>query len=200
MSANDATQAANNEKLTAESRLVAAEAYQNVAQNPELSAGLAMQAIGLQDSPQAENALRAALPGVQEIHAFQDGAGVSSVAVDPKNPDEVASADFNGHARIWDIRTGQHPVSMSLGGFQATGTANTVAFNEAGTEVAVGYGGGDIAVFDAHTGKNLRWRRTAAPESCASSSSGTQTRSRSRHSRTPHCGCPRRGRSAATSL
>ena len=155
-SANDATQAANNEKLTAESRLVAAEAYQNVAQNPELSAGLAMQAIGLQDSPQAENALRAALPGVQEIHAFQDGAGVSSVAVDPKNPDEVASADFNGHARIWDIRTGQHPVSMSLGGFQATGTANTVAFNEAGTEVAVGYGGGDIAVFDAHTGKNLR--------------------------------------------
>jgi hypothetical protein len=154
--ANNATQAANNEKLTAESRLVAAEAYQNVAQNPELSAGLAMQAIGLQDSPQAENALRAALPGVQEIHAFQDGAGVSSVAVDPKNPDEVASADFNGHARIWDIRTGQHPVSMSLGGFQTTGTANTVAFNEAGTEVAVGYGGGDIAVFDAHTGKNLR--------------------------------------------
>jgi WD40 repeat protein len=45
---------------------------------------------------------------------------------------------------------------MSLGGFNVTGGALTVAFNPAGTQVAVGYASGQVGVFDAANGKKLQ--------------------------------------------
>ena len=69
---------------------------------------------------------------------------------------KVASADFSGVASIWNVKTGQRLVRTSLGGFSTTGTADAVAFNPSGTEVAVGYGNGVVAVFNARSGKELR--------------------------------------------
>ena len=71
--ANNATQAANNEKLTAESRELAAEAAQNDAQDPALSTELALQALQLDQTNEAQQALRAALPGIQAIGTIPDG-------------------------------------------------------------------------------------------------------------------------------
>jgi len=154
-SANDATQAANKEKLTAESRQLAAEAAQNDAQDPALSTELALQALQLDQTNEAQQALRAALPGIQAIGTIPDGSLVFSAAFDPRKSDWVASADASGIARMWDVKTGKTLFTMSLGGFSVTGSADAVAFNPSGTEVAVGYASGDVAVFSAVTGKEI---------------------------------------------
>ncbi len=154
-SADNAKLAANTEKLTAESRELAAEADLNVGHDPELSTLLALQALHLRSTSQADEALRAALPGLQTVRAFQDGSTVYSAAFDPADNNLVASADFAGISWIWNVDTGQRLVRMSLGGFSSSGTADTVAFNPSGTEVAVGYGDGGVAVFDAHSGREL---------------------------------------------
>ena len=74
---------ANNEKLTAESRQLAAEASADIPSDPELSTLLALQALHLHTTSQAEDALRAALPLLQAVRTFQDGSTVFSAAFDP---------------------------------------------------------------------------------------------------------------------
>ena len=143
------------EKLTAESRELAADADVNTARDPELSVLLALQALHLQDTNQAEEALRAALPELQAARTFQIGTTVNSAAFDPADANKVASADRSGTAWIWDVKTGHHLVPMSLGGFNVTGGALALAFDQAGTRVAVGYADGQVGVFDARDGKKL---------------------------------------------
>ena len=142
---------------TAESRQLAAAADVNVTRDPELSALLALQGLRLHYTSQAEAALRAALPEVQEVRTLRDGTVVLGAVFDPVDANLVASADKNGVAWIWDAETGRRLVRLPpQGGHTVTGTANAVAFNPAGTEVAVGYSGGTVAVFDARSGKELR--------------------------------------------
>ena len=119
---------ANTEKLTAESRELAADADANTNRDPELSTLLALQAWHLQPTSQAEEALRTALPELQEIRTFQVGTTVNWAAFDPADANTVASADRYGIASIWNVTTG-HRLVLSLGGFNATGGADAVAFN-----------------------------------------------------------------------
>jgi WD40 repeat protein len=146
---------ANNEKLTAESRELAAESLLNGGTNSELSTQLALAALQLRRTPQAEEALRAALPGLQTVRTFQDGTTVGSAAFDPMDDTKVVSGDFSGITSIWDATTGRRLVRMSQGGYRTTGGA-VAAFNSSGSKVAVGYGNGPVVLFDAHTGKKLQ--------------------------------------------
>jgi WD40 repeat protein len=170
---------ANTEKLTAESRQLAAEADLNVTHDPELSAALALQALRLRTTREAADALRAALPGLQALRSFDDGSTVYSAAFDPADQEKVVSGDFSGRAWIWDVKTGQRLVDLSAEGFTKTVAAQTtafepfraaqgppsssqylksadaVAFNPAGTEVAVGYANGSVTLFDARSGRGL---------------------------------------------
>jgi WD40 repeat protein len=147
---------ANTEKLTAESRQLAAEADLNVAQDPELSTSLALQALHLQDTSQAEDALRTALPEVQEIKVYQISAPVFSAVFDPANASRVVSAGNDGSVWMWDTKTGHRIMSLPpKGGFGQDGSADIVAFNPVGTEVAVGYSFGQVVIFDARSGKEL---------------------------------------------
>ncbi len=145
---------ANAEKLTAEWGQLAAFAEGHLATDPELSARLAVEALDHRRyTAQMEAVLRAALPDLQSAGTLQDGPTVFSAVFDPADANEVASADYNGAVWIWDVKTGRKLVPMSLGGYDVTGTADTVAFNQAGTEVAVGYADGTVALFDAHNGR-----------------------------------------------
>jgi WD40 repeat protein len=141
-------------KLTAESRQLAADAEVNATRDPELSVLLALQALRLHYTSQAEDALRAVLPELQAVRTFRGGTTVYSAVFDPVDANKVASADRSG-AWIWDVKTG-HRVRMSLGGFAVTGAANAGACNPAGTEVAVGYADGKVALFDARSGRELQ--------------------------------------------
>jgi WD40 repeat protein len=141
-------------KLTAESRQLAADAEVNATRDPELSVLLALQALRLHYTSQAEDALRAVLPELQAVRTFRERTTVYSAVFDPVDTNKVASADRSG-AWIWDVKTG-HRVRMSPGGFAVTGAAYAVAFNPAGTDVAVGYANGKVALFDAHSGRELQ--------------------------------------------
>jgi len=145
---------ANTEKLTAESRQLAADADLNLAHDPELSTSLAMQALKLSSTSQAEDALRAGLPGLQVLRTIHDGSAVSAAAFDPADPDKVASADSTGTVWIWDVRTGRRLERLVYGDYAKTGEASTVAFSPDGSRVAVGYqGSSHVVVFDARSGQ-----------------------------------------------
>ncbi len=146
---------ANNEKLTAESRQLAAESFLNVSSNPQLSTQLALAALQLRSTPQAEEALRSALPGLQTVRTFQDGTDVYTAAFDPADDDKVVSGDFSGITSVWDVTTGKRLARMSLGSYTTTGGASS-AFSASGTDVVVGYGDGAVALFDARTGAKLQ--------------------------------------------
>ena len=135
---------------------MAADAEVNATRDPELSVLLALQALRLHYTSQAEDALRAALPELQAVRTFRDGTTVYSAVFDPVDANKVASADRYGVAWIWDVKTGHRLVRMSLGGFAVTGAAYAVAFNPAGTKVAVGYADGKVALFDARSGRELQ--------------------------------------------
>jgi WD40 repeat protein len=146
----------HNEKLTADSRALAADADVNTARDPELSVLLALRALRVHDTSQAKRALRAALPELQVVRMFRVGTTVHSAAFDPADANKVAGADRSGMARIWDVQARHRPVPMSLGGFKLTENAMAVAFSRAGTQVAVGYAKGQVGVFDARGGKKLQ--------------------------------------------
>ena len=145
-----------NEKLTAESRELAADAIVNSSRDPELGVLLALQALHLQYTDQAEESLRSALPGLQAVRTFQDGTTVSSAVFDPVDANEVASADRHGMASMWDVKTGRRLMGMSMGGFNVTGGALAVTFNPAGTQLGVGFAGGQVALFDTTNGRKLQ--------------------------------------------
>jgi WD40 repeat protein len=142
------------QKQAADSGQLAAAADANLARDPELSVRLALQALRLRYTSAAEAALRDALPKLQAVRTFQDGTLVFSAAFDPVDPNKVASADKDGAAWIWDVRTERRLVRLApVGAPGNAGTADTVAYNPAGTKVAVGYANGTVALFDAASGK-----------------------------------------------
>jgi WD40 repeat protein len=136
---------------------LAATAEADLTQDPEHSMQLAMQALGWGQSAAATHALRDALPAVQEVRALRDGTVALSAAFDPVNPDEVVSADKDGMVSIWDVKTGQRLRKWPApAGVPRDDTAADAMFTPDGTRVAVGYGLGTIALFDAATGRELR--------------------------------------------
>lgn len=144
------------QEATQSAQLTAA-ANAELARNPEHSARLAVQALKLRDTDVAEAALREAVPQLQAVRTLQDGTVVYAAAIDPVDPEKVVSADKNGDTWIWNVRTGKHMVSLSpAGGYDAAGTADAVAFDPAGSKVAVGYSYGIVVLFDADTGKELQ--------------------------------------------
>jgi WD40 repeat protein len=150
--------AANTEKVIAESRQLAADADLNLASDPELSTLLAMKALHLDHTnQQAVDALRAALPQIQDMGTYQARTPVSSAVFDPADTSRVVSAGNDGSAWIWNAKTGRHIAPLSpQGGFGQDGSADVAAFNPTGTEVAIGYSLGQVALFDARSGKELQ--------------------------------------------
>jgi WD40 repeat protein len=143
---------ANTEKLTAESRQLAADADLNVARNPELSTSLALQALKLRSTSQAADSLRTALPNLQALRTFHDGSAVSAAAFDPTDANIVAGSDNSGIVWMWDIKTGRRVERLMGGSSDLSGGATAMAFNPGGTKVAVGYGTGTVDVFDVRGG------------------------------------------------
>ena len=145
------------QKEVAESGQLAATADANAARDPAASVRQALRALRLRYTGAADSALRNALPDLQAVRTLQDGRTVVlSAEFDPADPGRVATADKNGAAWIWDVATGRHLVRLlPAGGLGAAGTADVVAFNPAGTKIAVGYGGGMVDVFSARSGRQL---------------------------------------------
>jgi WD40 repeat protein len=141
----------------AEALGVAASAEAILGQNPQRATAYALRALRMDPILEAQSALRDALPALQTVRTLRDGTVVFSAVFDPADPNKVASADRNGTAWIWDVATGRRLIRLSPPGNPVqAGTADTVAFDPAGTKVAVGYGSGTVVLFDARSGNELQ--------------------------------------------
>ena len=147
---------AETQQQIAESTALAAVANTDLTVDPQMSVQLARQALSVSNTSQAQEALRAALSAVQEVAAIPTGASAFGAAFDPADPDRVASVGQNGGAWIWDVTTGHRLVGLSpQHGAGSLGNADAVAFNPAGTRVAVGYQYGSVIIFS-NSGKQIQ--------------------------------------------
>jgi WD40 repeat protein len=92
----------------------------------------------------------------KEISAFEHGARVTLVALDPKAR-QVFSADNRGGAFVWDLKSGKQRARLGLKARQYTISA--ARFSPDGTRLLTGAPGRSVTLWDTRTGSTLdRWR------------------------------------------
>jgi WD40 repeat protein len=140
---------------TAQSRQIAAEAETALTSDPELSTLLALQALKVRPTAQAEAALRDALPQLQVLQTLP-GATTMEAATFSPNGKEVLTADLDGNVALWNASTGRRlltrrdPQGRSI---------VTLAFNPAGTEfltASLDGSYGAVTLWNASTDRPLR--------------------------------------------
>ena len=97
---------------TAQSRQLAASAEANLGVDPQLSTQLALQALQIKYTTQAETALRDALPNDQLLHTLRQKAPIDAANFSPDGK-LVVTASQDGTARIWNATTGQ-PTGITI--------------------------------------------------------------------------------------
>ncbi len=85
------------------SRVLAADAVANLSGDPELSALLALSAMGKSPTPQAVAALRQSLPQIEEERTLDFGTSVSATVFSPDGKFLAAATADSGDVKIWDL-------------------------------------------------------------------------------------------------
>lgn len=141
---------------SAVTNLRAAQANQIVAgsegvasQDPELSMLLAVRALHLKYSEQAEAVLRDGLPQLQELDYHHTGAAVNSASFSPGGR-EILIATETGAAIVEPSTGRQTPLRGH------SGPVNSAAFSQDGTKIVTADKDGTAIIWDAATGSPLR--------------------------------------------
>ncbi len=146
------SQRANQEARLSKSRELAAAAITNLEVDPERSILLALEAVSMAHTLEAEDALHKAVVA-SRVQLTIDGhdAEIWGLAFSPDGT-KLASASQDGTARIWDSASGKELLV-----FQGHGTIgiNSIAFSPDGNHVATAADNGRVKVWDAATGKEL---------------------------------------------
>jgi WD40 repeat protein len=142
--------AASNLEAAQASKLVAS-AEQTLPGDPELSTQLALRALHLKRTPQAEAALREAVPQLHELKTLSVGSAVNAAAFG-RGGSRVVTAGENGTAIIWDAANGARLRELPA----HDGPVNGAAFSPNGSEVVAAYKDGTAIVWDAANGARLR--------------------------------------------
>ena len=136
---------------TAQSLQLAASAEATLAKDPELSTLLAMQALRVRDTPQAEEALRDALPQLRVLGTMHT-AGPLADAVLNRAGTEVVTAGRDGVARIWST-TSHKQLAVLRGGPVAPNGAgvslNSAVFSPDGKEILTASNDGTARIWSA---------------------------------------------------
>jgi WD40 repeat protein len=161
---------------SAVSNLEAARANQIVAgseralsQDPELSMLLALRAIHLKYSEQAETALRESLPELEELEYIDTGSAVNSASFS-RDGREILIATDAGAAIVDPTGRRQRPLRGHAG------PVNSAAFSKDGTKIVTADKDGTAIIWNAATGKLVRElpRSAEEVESAAFSPDGTK--------------------------
>lgn len=116
------------QKQVASSRELAAESLLHGQSDPQLSLLLAAEAARVRRTPEALDALRAALPSALQLHLMKTGSGSPGVATWSPDGRMVVTGGGDGKARIWDsngrlVRTfAAHRSSLVGAEFDRVGT------------------------------------------------------------------------------
>lgn len=94
------------------SRVLAADAASNLSGDPQLSTLLALSAIQVSPTKEAQAVLREAYPEVQEIRSLAWGSEISATAFSPDAKLVAAAATNHAVVRIWDSEHGGRPVDL----------------------------------------------------------------------------------------
>ena len=116
--------------------------------DPELSTAMALRALAIKASPQAEEELRVDLPELQELKTMRIGSPVDGVAFGPHGR-ELAAASEGGAASVWDLATGKRLENKDFG----AGPVESMAFSRDGVDVAVGTEHGEAILWNVRSGE-----------------------------------------------
>ena len=114
---------------TARCRQLAAQAEVALSTDPEQGTGLAMQALKVKNTAQADAALRDALPRMQVLQTLNVGDRTNDAEFDHGGRTVVTASD-NGTATLWDVGTGRRIKDLVPADHAALTTA---VFDRAGT-------------------------------------------------------------------
>lgn len=141
--------AANQNELKAQSREIAAAAIASLADDPERSILLALQALNTSHTVEAENALHRSILESRLRFALQHDAEVWSVAFSPDSK-RIGTASQDKTAKIWDVDTGKLLLTLNH-----DDSANGIVFSPDGKWIATTSDDGTAHVWDSMTGKRL---------------------------------------------
>jgi WD40 repeat protein len=138
-----------------QSRQLAASAEANLATDPVLSTKLALRALDVQYTSQAEAALRDALPGFQLLRTLYVGASVADAALSPDGAQAATASDEE--ITVWNARTGARLRVLRLPRGVPDEPATAVAFSPDGRDIACAYDTGAGAIWEFASGRLLRY-------------------------------------------
>ena len=135
----------------AQSLQLAASAEATLAKDPELSTLLAMQALRVRDTPQAEEALRDALPQLRVLGTMRT-AGPLADAVLNRAGTEVVTAGRDGVARIWSTTSHRQLAALRGKPVAPNGAGvslNSAVFSSDGKEILTASNDGTARIWSA---------------------------------------------------
>jgi WD40 repeat protein len=141
---------ADSDLSSAQSSQVVASAEKTLPENPELSALLALYALHLKRTPQAEAALRQALPQLQELKAVPTHSAVNDAAFSPDGK-EIVTADEDGAAAIWELASGRRVRPLG----HEKQVLYSAAWSRDGSEIVTASKDEAARIWDAADGKQL---------------------------------------------
>jgi WD40 repeat protein len=144
-----AQRSAVSSQKTARSRQLAASAEATLSRDPELSTLLALQALHVTRTAQAEAALRDAVPQLDVLKALHAGSPLYTAALSPTGS-EVLTAGSDGVARVWDAASGRQLLSIRVGG-----VLSGAAFSRDGRELLTASPEGGATIWNAASGQRL---------------------------------------------
>ena len=136
----------------ARSRELAARALLNRASDPEVGLLYAVEAARIDQTPEAELAMRQLLPKSHATAVFSAGGAAIKNAVLSPNGRLAATVSEGGVARIWDVRSGRVTQRLELG----SGLATDVAFNQRGSELLTAAVRGSVTLWNVRSGTRVR--------------------------------------------
>ena len=129
--------------LLTKSRELALAAIVNQELDPQLSILLALQALKVAHTPEAEDALHAAVQASRlRLSLDVDEEGTFMVDFTPDGQ-RLASSSWNGRAQVWDVQTGEKLLDLP---------GSSVAYSPDGGLLAAGLLTGTVQIYDGTTG------------------------------------------------
>lgn len=141
---------ANRSTAQARSRELAISAVNNLADDPERSILLALEALAAADTLEAQNALHQSVYASRVTLVLKDESEGWSVAYSPDGT-RIATASWDNTAKLWDAASGRRLLTFS----GHTESVNGVAFSPDGARIATASDDGTARIWDAVTGKEI---------------------------------------------